>query len=857
LASIWEVLLSDLFLGRGDDGDLSVRAKDLRTHGVVLGMTGSGKTGLSLVMLEELVMAGIPVIAIDPKGDLGNLGLAFAGLAPAAFAEWAAPGDDPAALATRWREGLAGWGLGPEKVSALADRMAVGLYTPGSESGVPVDVLGALRRPPASTLADPEATRDLVRDTVGGLLGLVGRKTDPLRDPAHIVLSTVLSTEWQQGRDPDLEGLITALVDPPFTKVGVFPLDRFFSPDDRMSLAMDLNGVVAAPSFAPWTTGVPMDLDAMLRPGARTPVSIFDIAHLGEAQRHFFVGLLMGRLLAWSRAQPGTEALRAVLFFDEVSGYLPPHPAAPPSKGPLLTIMKQARAVGLGVVLSTQNPVDLDYKALSNAGLWCIGRLQTQQDRERVLKGIGRQDLDDAVRVLEKRQFLLHNVKKTEPKIFKSRHAMCYLRGPFTRREVAAFVRGPLARPVGVRGAAPAPAPAPAAAPPAGPPPVPAYGAPAGPPPVPAYGAPAGPPPVPAYGAPAGPPPVPAHRAPVGPPPVPAYAAAATAAAATAVGATANTALPGSSSPPPLRVPFRFLDPRVAFSARLGSVFESFAEGARSDGAVLLRPALWADISLRFDDDPKGFVVEQRAHHVWFPLRDDLPETPLRVALEPDDVMEASPDGARYADLPSWADQSKEFTALKKRVVDDLYRSESRGMWLNAKLKVYGRGEEPREDFDVRCREAAEEAADAEAAKLKSKFETKLDRLHEKVRRKEQSLAKLEGALKARKVEEAVNIGETLLSFFGGRKRSLSSAMTRRRMTSSTDQRLEQAQDDLSELQAEAIELDSELADALDEISERWLEVVDQTEERAVGLEKNDIQVRTFGVLWVPVTRRI
>jgi len=376
-----------LYLGRVLEGDADLRlpADRLRTHGVVVGMTGSGKTGLCVVLLEELARAGVPVIAIDPKGDLGNLGLLFGGLSAEEFAPWVGADERADEVATRWRDGLARWGVGPQQVHDLRESMALTIYTPGSDAGVPIDVLGAFRRPDREL--DEEARLAIVTASVSGLLQLVGHTGDPVRDPAHIVLSQIVDAAWGAGEDPDLETLILRLVDPPFAKVGVFPLDRFFPPDDRMELAMALNGLVAAPTFAPWTRGVGLDIDAMLRPvaGGRTPIHVFSLAHLADPQRQFVLSLLLGRLQAWSRSQPGTSDLRALLYFDEVAGYLPPHPHDPPTKRPLLTMMKQARAVGLGVVLATQNPVDIDYKALSNAGLWCIGRLQTPQDRNRLL----------------------------------------------------------------------------------------------------------------------------------------------------------------------------------------------------------------------------------------------------------------------------------------------------------------------------------------------------------------------------------------------------------------------------------------------------------------------------------------
>ena len=425
-----------LDLGRIADGEsLAIKSSRLRTHGVVVGMTGSGKTGLCLVLLEELIAAGVPIIAIDPKGDLGNLGLLFPQFQPDDFAPWVGS-DNPSKVAKSWQGGLLKAGISADRVQQVRDKLALTVYTPGSSAGVPVDLLGMLEAPPEASMADEEALRAIISAAVSGLLGLAGRKADPVKDPAHVTLSYIIERAWRAEESLDLSSLILQLVDPPFERVGVFPVDRFFPPDERMELAMSFNAILASPGFETWRKGAKLDPDRMLAVEDRVPVSIFNVAHLDDRQRQFFVALLLSRLLAWSRRQPGTEDLRAVLFFDEVAGYLPPYPRNPPTKAPLLTLMKQARAVGLGVVVATQNPVDLDYKALSNAGLWCIGRLSTSQDRQRLLKGIEGADLDSTVAGLSKRQFLLHEIGRGEPQVFGSRHAMCYLRGPLTAVEI-------------------------------------------------------------------------------------------------------------------------------------------------------------------------------------------------------------------------------------------------------------------------------------------------------------------------------------------------------------------------------------------------------------------------------------
>lgn len=417
--------MPELWLGKGPDGArIALPPESLTTHGVCVGMTGSGKTGLCVSLIEEVAGAGVPVIAIDPKGDLTNLALT----------------EPDAAAAEGWRKGQAAWGV--TDVAAWRDRVQTRIWTPGSDAGLSVDVLGALRRP--AELGDDETRRELVTGCVSALLGLVGEEADPVRSPAHVVLARILEDAWLAGHDPDLPALLQALVDPPFAKVGVFPTDKFFPPDARMDLALRLNALLASPSFAAWAEGAPLDIPAMLRvEGGRAPVHVFTLAHLSEPERHFFVGLLLDRIAAWTRTLPGTSSLRALVFFDEVWGFLPPHPKNPPSKRPLLALLKQARAVGVGTVLATQNPIDLDYKALSNAGTWFVGRLQTRNDRDRVLEGLTGSGMEraDAEKLLDgvaPRRFLLHRAGKS-PTFLDTRWTRVFLAGPLTRPQLRAL----------------------------------------------------------------------------------------------------------------------------------------------------------------------------------------------------------------------------------------------------------------------------------------------------------------------------------------------------------------------------------------------------------------------------------
>ena len=432
-------------------------SKDLVTHAVCVGMTGSGKTGLCIGLLEEAALDGVPAVIIDPKGDLANLLLTFPDLKPSDFLPWVneddarkkamTPEQYAEQQAAMWKKGLADWGQDGERIRRLRDAAEFVIYTPGSSAGIPVSILKSFDAPAASILEDPDLLRERITTTVTSLLALLGVGADPLKSREHILLCSILETLWAQGRSLDMAGLIHAVMEPPVSRIGVFDLEAFFPAKDRHELAMKLNNFLASPAMKSWTEGEPIDLQRMLYgKGGKPRMAIFSIAHLGDAERMFFVSLLLLQCLGWVRSQSGTTSLRALLYMDEIYGYLPPV-ANPPSKAPILTLLKQARAFGFGVVLSTQNPVDLDYKALSNAGTWLIGRLQTEQDQQRVLDGLegaaagagARFDRRETMKILaglKSRTFLMNNVHEDRPVLFESRWAMSYLRGPLTRDQI-------------------------------------------------------------------------------------------------------------------------------------------------------------------------------------------------------------------------------------------------------------------------------------------------------------------------------------------------------------------------------------------------------------------------------------
>lgn len=431
--------------------------KDLCTHAMCVGMTGSGKTGLCISLLEEAAIDGIPAICIDPKGDLANLMLAFPDMQPSDFKPWLEAGEaerqgmtiDEFATSTAkiWKDGLAAWGETPERVATYKNSADIAIYTPGSNIGLPLTVLKSFDAPPAEVLEDADAFRERVTGAASGLLTLLGMEADPLLSREHILISSILDHCWRDKRGVSIGDLIGLINSPPFTRVGVLDLESFMPVTERAKLGMMLNNLLASPGFSSWLEGESLSIKKLLHTAEGKPrISILSIAHLSEQERMFFVTILLNEVIAWMRTQSGTSSLRAILYMDEVAGYFPPV-ANPPSKPPMMTLLKQARAFGLGVTLATQNPVDLDYKGLSNIGTWFLGRLQTARDKARVLEGLegaaahtgkpfNRSETEQLLASLDKRVFLMHNVHDNTPSIFQTRWAMSFLAGPLARDQI-------------------------------------------------------------------------------------------------------------------------------------------------------------------------------------------------------------------------------------------------------------------------------------------------------------------------------------------------------------------------------------------------------------------------------------
>lgn len=458
LASFYLGRHYDLSAGKLKDDLLMYDAKDLCTHAMCVGMTGSGKTGLCLSLLEEAAIDGIPAICVDPKGDLGNLLLSFPDMQAGDFKPWLEQSEatrkgktidelasDTAAM---WKNGLASWGQDTERVRKFKEAVDVSIYTPGSNTGIPITVLKSFDAPTAEVLGDSDAMRERVTGAASGLLTLMGIEADPLLSPEHILISSIFDHCWREGRSVSIGDLIGLIQSPPIKRVGVLDLDSFMSATGRGKLAMRLNNLLASPAFSTWLDGEPLNIQQLMyTPEGKPRLTILSIAHLSDSERMFFVTILLNELLAWMRTQSGTSSLRAMFYMDEVAGYFPPV-SNPPTKPPMLTLLKQARAFGLGITLATQNPVDLDYKGLSNIGTWFLGRLQTERDKARVLEGLegaavqsgqpfDRSAMEQMLAALGNRVFLLNNVHDDGPSVFQTRWAMSFLAGPLARGQIS------------------------------------------------------------------------------------------------------------------------------------------------------------------------------------------------------------------------------------------------------------------------------------------------------------------------------------------------------------------------------------------------------------------------------------
>ncbi len=818
LASFYLGQVHDLVQNETLDQVVDYDARDLTTHAVCLGMTGSGKTGLGVILLEEAALDGVPSLVIDPKGDMTNLLLTFPDLLTEDFQPWINPDDArrkdmdqesyAASMANLWRKGLAETGQGPERIRRLKESADFAIYTPGSSAGRQVSILHTLKAPDLSWDIDSELLRDKIESVVSALLGLIGIEADPVRSREHILLSNIFENAWRAGEDLDLAQLIVRVQKPPFSQLGVFPVDTFFPEKDRMELAMLLNGLMASPAFADWIQGQPLDIDGLLHGTLGKPqVSVLYIAHLSEPEKQFFVTLLLEQVVSWMRAQSGTTSLRALVYMDEMFGYLPPHPDNPPTKKPLLTLLKQARAFGLGLILATQNPVDLDYKALSNAGTWFIGRMQADRDKQRLLDGLegvqvgkggtSRAEFDRMISAVQSRVFLLHNVHEDEPVVFHTRWAMSYLRGPLTRTQIQQLV------------AQQAVAPAAAAAQPAAPR-------------------------------------TQASSMYVAPPPAP----------------PPEPVIPYGQVPPqlPSGVTQVYLPARVSFEDALDKLAREQRWSARSaqdaEGYLVYEPNLVGLATLRFPHTRSRQTASREVAYL-LPAEADLGGLDWsrgQVVLDISDLERNAEPDAYFAELPADLGGLRSLSSFQKDFADYLYHNSSIALLYNPKLSLYSKLDESDEQFQMRCRQAAEKARDAEIKRLEAKYESKLDTLENRLEREERELEEDKVEHSARKQEELLSGAESLFGMFSGRKSSqrLSSASRRRRMTRQARAEIKESEEAIEELEKEIEELEAEARGEVEEVTARWQTYLEEMQEEEVRPRRTDVQVNVFALAWLP-----
>jgi hypothetical protein len=848
--------LFDLKNGNTLSQPLQYDPSDLTTHAVVTGMTGSGKTGLCIGLMEEAALHGIPAILIDPKGDLTNLLLHFPNLLPSDFQPWldadtlrrqGKPLEDAAAeTATQWRQGLADWDITPERIAALSAAAQFGVYTPGSDAGMQISVLSSLEAPQIPWEGNKEILREKISSAVTALLGLVGyNDIDPLRSREHILLSNIFEYAWSRSKPLDLTELIMQVQSPPFEKLGAFAVDNFFPAKDRVDLALTLNNILASPAFEAWREGAPMDIPSLLYTADGRPRhTVFYVAHLSDGERMFFVTLLLAAFEAWMRTQSGSTSLRALLYFDELYGYLPPT-AMPPSKTPLLRMLKQARAFGVGLILATQNPVDVDYKALSNAGSWFIGKLQTERDKNRLLDGLqsASADLDrnaysEIISGLGRRVFLLHNIHASGPVLFQTRWTMNFLAGPLTRPQLAPLNRlanaVPHLKPVQASKAPEAAI---------------SFSIDSTQPVVtapaesdlsdfqPVGVVPTAQPMIPAAPAESTPSPVPVPPSTVLRPP--------------------SHDLPGSATRPV--IPAGISEYYLPLNLSITEAFRVAREPMPTDAtvaAILYRATLLGVAKVRFLDRRYGVdseivrdaiidTLDKRGMVRW----DDFPYNGPELVN-----MDAQPSlQARFAELDAPFADGRLLASLQKDFADWVYRTSKVSARINAALKVSAGPDTSPADFRTACSDAARVGRDADVAKTLAPIDRQLASLQDKLAREERELNQDQTELNQRKWEEGGNLLELGGSLLGvGRKKSLTSQLSKRRMTEQAKADVDESIATIRHYKQQIQELQQKREQFVSQVNEKWAALVNQVEEIQIPAKRSDVFVEYFGVAWQP-----
>ena len=855
-----------------EDQPVYYDARDLTTHGVILGMTGSGKTGLGITLLEEAAIDGIPQLILDPKGDITNMLLAFPDMTAEHFEPWVNSkdamrndmeiGQYAQTVAEQWKEGLAMWSITPERIQEYRRSAQFSIYTPGSSAGLSLSILASFAAPMEGWAGNEESLRERIAGIVTAILGLAGIDANPVEDPEHILLSNIFEYNWRNGSDLSMEQLILQVQNPPFSKLGVLDVETVIPEKDRFKLAKQLNNIIASPNFQSWTQGDPIHIPSLLYTSEGYPrSSIIYTAHLNDAERQFITTLLLESVLSWMRTLSGTASLRALVYIDEVYGMFPPHPYNPPTKDPIMRLLKQARAFGIGMLVSTQNPKDIDYKGLSNIGTWWIGKLQTDNDKQRVLEGLNTvSEADNTINIarvdklisqLKPREFIMHNVHEAEsPILMNTRWTMSYLRGPLTRQQIGDLMANqkensqPAApsKPASVMGAQTHPASEmagrmggviqPRAAMPS------------------------------TQSAPASQPEAPAAEV------KPTYQVKDEESRLPPGGSSGGVAQQESDVPPgfspgqprlgtSISQYFLPVEYTVEQSVRNWEQWTGqVVQDLRSNKRLLYRASLLAELTVRFQHKQSSSM-----DLLWYAfIMPKLPAVPYvnweEFQAEPFDpaAMEPQPfSEAYYADLPQTLIAGSGFKDLGDNLVDWIYHNASLTVLHAPMLDMYSALNEDSRDFYARVQAQARQLRDEEVDQVAGKYDTKLDNIEDQIRKKQSRLESERDELQARKQEELLTMGETVYRLMkGSAYQTISRAGRLRRYTSQSGDRIDLMEQDVAMLLEDLDKTEYEMQGALQKVQDKWEKAVSKIEEVPITPYKKDITMVLFGIGWVP-----
>ena len=771
-------------------------SRNFTTHAVCIGMTGSGKTGLCIDILEEAALDNIPAIIIDPKGDITNLLLTFPELKKENFSPWVDPDEAnrkgmsieeyAQQQAEMWKKGLSDWGQDEKRIKMLRDSTDFLIYTPGSEAGAPVSILHSFDAPSTSWEDESELIREQIQGIVSGILGLIGIEADPINSREHILLSNIFEYFWSKNQNLDIGKLILSIQNPPFRTLGVFEIDTFIPNKDRMTLSMKLNSLIASPSFKNWLEGQPLDISEFMKNKDGKPRhSIFYIAHLNDSERMFFVTLLFNQIISWMRKQSGTNSLRTIIYMDEIFGYFPPV-ANPPSKKPLLTLLKQARAFGVGIILATQNPVDLDYKGLTNTGTWFIGRLQTERDKQRLLEGLdtisssskgslNREEIDKLISNLGKRVFILHSVHENTPVIFQTRWAMSYLRGPLTKNEIKSLMKNKI-------------------------------------------------------------------------PEVPVSSSKSIVSNEISIDKTTTSRPTISSEIQQVFIPLTKSSNLVM--QEIKNKNQSQLSFEKAD--LIYNPGALGKALIHYQD--KITDLREDIEKTLILRSSELMHWEKSEEIKISNLLNKPEENSKFGEITGNINDSKDFNELKKNFADFIFYNSNFKLYHSPLIKIYSKPRESKSDFILRITQMARERRDEEVDKIEEKYSKDLQKLKEKLERSQEVLLKKQATANSLKQEAMVSAGESVIKIFMGRRSttSASKAMNKYQKSKTVAIDIQEAQKDIETLNKEMELLENKLKIEVESIKERREKEISEIKEVLIQPKKSDIEVKIVSLAWIP-----